>query len=312
MSLATTEYPVVVVIPTFRRIAMLAALVEGLAPQARAAGALIIIGDNACEESVADFVRDCASGGAIAYLAVPARGISQVRNALVAEALRLAPDWQWLLMLDDDGQVTPDWLDTMLQCARQHGGDLLGGAVIGALPAGSSRLARNSVFAQRKQSATGPVALLQGAQNLAINRDLLKRLPLPLFEDRLGASGGEDYDLFRRVTHAGGRLIWCEEAVVLEPPPAERLTTRALLYRYYSTGIYMAAIDAGYDGWPRGIALMLRGLITSALACVVLGCTGRLDRAAHALLMTAHYAGRFAGILGMRSSRYVKKEESGA
>jgi len=221
-----TESQVVIVIPTYRRIAMLTTLLEGLAPQALAAGALIIVGDNACEENVAELVRDFTSRAAIAYLAVSARGVSQVRNALVAEALRLAPDWRWLLMLDDDGQVTPGWLGTMLQCARKHSGDLLGGPVIGTLPAGSSRLAHNSVFAQRTRSVTGPIALLQGAQNLAINRDLLNRLPLPLFENRLGASGGEDYDLFRRVVHSGGRLVWCEDAIVLEPPPAERLTTR--------------------------------------------------------------------------------------
>ena len=307
-----TECRVVVVIPTFRRIAMLATLLEGLAPQARATGALIIVGDNACEASVAQLISEFAADVAIAYLPVPARGVSQVRNALVGEALRLAPDWQWLLMLDDDGQVTPGWLDTMLQCAQALGPDLLGGPVIGTLPEGSGLLARNSVFAQRARWATGPVNILNTTQNLAINRNLLNRLPLPLFENRLGASGGEDYDLFRRTAETGGRLAWCDEAIILEPAQAERLTTSALLYRYYSTGIYLAPIDAEYDGWPRTIARMIRGLLATTLASATQALTGRLDQAAHSLLMMAHYTGRFASLLGARSARYVNKDDSGA
>jgi len=309
VELHTTKHRVVVLIPTFRRIVLLTELLHGLIPQAREAGALIIVGDNACEASVAQLIGDRSADAAIAYLEVPARGVSQVRNALIAEAIKLAPDWQWILMLDDDGQVTPGWLNTVLQCAQSHNPDLLGGPVIGILPPNAGRLARNSVFAERTRWPTGPVKMLNTTQNLVINRALLDRLPLPLFKNHLGASGGEDYDLFRRVAQAKGSLVWCDEAVILEPAPAERLTTPALLHRYYSTGIYMAPIDAGYDGWPSGIELMLKGLTASTISCLLQSLTGRFDRAARSLLMSAHYAGRFAGLLGMRSARYVKKEK---
>jgi len=55
---------------------------------------------------------------------------------------------------------------------------------------------------------------------------------------------------------------------------------------------------------------MARGLASSSLACLVQGLTGRFDAAARAVLMMAHYSGRFAGLLGLRTARYVKKDKS--
>ena len=62
---------------------------------------------------------------------------------------------------------------------------------------------------------------LNGTQNLLIGRNLLGLLGEPLFRAAYNASGGEDYDLFRRADAAGARMAWCAEAVVVEPPPPE-------------------------------------------------------------------------------------------
>ena len=57
---------------------------------------------------------------------------------------------------------------------------------------------------------------------------------------------------------------------------------------------------------------MIRGLLATTLASATQALTGRLDQAAHSLLMMAHYTGRFASLLGARSARYVNKDDSGA
>jgi len=307
--LAPASAGVVVAIPTFRRPESLRALLVGLMPQAMAAGALVIIGDNDCDARIARLVGDIAqefdATSRLHYRAVPQRGLSQVRNALLAATAELTPDWRWLVMLDDDGLVTPGWLDAMIACGTSYDADLVGGPVIGVLPPGVSRLARNSVFAARGRWPTGPVPTLNTTQNLAIARRLVDLLPAPLFAAALGASGGEDYDLFRKASLAGGRLVWCDEAVIHEPAPAERLTTRALLHRYYSTGISMAAIDLGYDGRVRQTWSTAKGFVTTVLRTLASTLAGRLDKGARELLMIAHYTGRIAGLLGATTARYA-------
>jgi hypothetical protein len=155
------------------------------------------------------------------------------------------------------------------------------------------------------------VPTLNTTQNLAIARATSGLVGLPLFRAELGASGGEDYDLFRRTERHGGTLAWCDEAVVDEPAPADRLTARALIYRYASTGAYMARIDATYDGVGPVWLRCFKGLLGAAW--LALGGALRLDidQMACGALSLAHQAGRFGGLLGARTHRYVQPANQG-
>jgi glycosyltransferase involved in cell wall biosynthesis len=296
----------VIGIPTFRRPQSLQALLDSLLGELAEHPATVVIADNDCgSEAPALVAAFRARWPRSRCIPVAARGVAQVRNALVAEAHRVCPDWQWLVMLDDDGLATSGWLAALLAAGTRYEADLVGGPVQGVLPDGAGRLARNSVFAARRRWQTGLVPLLNTTQNLAISRRALRLAPEPLFRNEYGASGGEDYDLFRRVARAGGRLVWCDDAVVLEPAPADRLTVRGLLHRYASTGMYMVVIDRAYDGvgqvWLGAVKGLLRAGGATALATLLL----RRDRAACGLLDISHYVGRLAGLLGWSSARYV-------
>jgi len=301
--------PIVVAIPTFRRPRQLAQLMQGLLAAHGDLIDLLIVGDNDGCAEVRDLVESFAARArALRYVAVGERGVAQVRNALIEEASRQLPGWTWIVMLDDDGLVTEGWLAALLatgECLQAH---LVGGPVEGALPDGASALARNSIFSSRRRWPTGLVPTLNTTQNLAISRRLLSLLEPPLFRAEYGASGGEDYDLFRRTSRRGGRLAWCDEAVVIEPAPPERLTAAALLRRYYTTGMYMAPIDRGYDGVARGVATMIKGMLRSGLE--ILGGVARADAdlAARGVLGSAHYLGRASGLMGGSSSRYVNRK----
>ena len=298
---------VVIGIPTFRRPDQLRALLQSLLPELLLQPALVIVGDNECGTSapaIVDAFR--VQWPWTVCIAVPERGVAQVRNALVREAGDRQPGWQWLVMLDDDGLATSDWLGRLLDTGARYGAHLVGGPVQGVLPADASQLARNSVFAARRRWTTGKVPTLNTTQNLAIARGALDLVGLPLFRAELGASGGEDYDLFRRVASRGGTLAWCDEAIVEEPAPASRLTVRSLLYRYASTGAYMARIDCTYDGaaavWRRSV----KGLVGAAWHAMRGALLRDRDLMARSVLLVAHQAGRVGGLLGARTSRYVQ------
>jgi hypothetical protein len=236
--------------------------------------------------------------------------VAQVRNALVREACTSRPGWRWLVMLDDDGLATPGWLNKLLATGEALQAHLVGGPVEGMLPAGASALARNSIFASRRRWPTGRVPTLNTTQNLAIARSTLALVAEPLFRNEYGASGGEDYDLFRRTARAHGVLAWCDEAVVHEPAPAERLTARALLYRYASTGAYMARIDRAHDGPGAAWKQAVRGLCGAAWHIVRGGLRHDRNLAARGLLSAAHQIGRIGGLLGAQTRRYVSPTDS--
>lgn len=300
---------VVIGIPTYRRPALLGILLKTLAPELSGSGVKVIVADNDCGTEAPAVVSDQSSSfWHIECLPVHERGVSQVRNAIVAAADRCSPGWRCLIMLDDDGRVTPGWLVALLKTASRFGADLVGGPVEGELPDRANLLARHSLFARRRRWPTGVVSSLNTTQNLLISCSAVDKVGRPLFRNDYGASGGEDYDLFRRVARAGGVLAWCDEAVVIEPAPADRLTHRALLSRYATTGAYMSLIDASYDGRWTVALRAVKGLLASLVRAAWRGL--RLDGPEFAVqvLMVAHFLGRLAGLAGARTSRYVKAE----
>jgi hypothetical protein len=56
------------------------------------------------------------------------------------------------------------------------------------------------------------------------------------FDDRFGASGGEDTLFTRTIRQRGGRMVWCNEAFVVDVVPAARVSRRFVLRRAFSYG----------------------------------------------------------------------------
>lgn len=297
---------IVIGIPTFRRLRLLGELLDSLLPEI-GTDVTIIVADNDCSSEAKALVEGSSSPSArILYVAVPERGLTPVRNALVATATEHVPAWRWLAMLDDDGLVTPGWLSEIVACGERFEADLVGGPVIGVLPENASIFARNSIFAQRRRWPTGIVDTLNTTQNLLISRTMTTLLAQPLFRQDYSASGGEDYDLFRRSAQAGARIVWCDEAVIREPAPVDRLTLAGLMSRYYTTGIYMSKIDRSYDGRISTWKVAVGGMAGAIVRTMRFGIARDANAAARGVMSIGHYAGRLVGMLGGSTARYVK------
>jgi glycosyltransferase involved in cell wall biosynthesis len=305
----TMQLRIVIGIPTFRRPDLLRILLDSLLPEIQGRDVYVVVADNDCGTEAQAVVAEFTQHWPVAEcIPVRERGVAQVRNALVRRAAEVCPEWDWLLMLDDDGRVTPGWLDQVLQTGQRFDAHLVGGPVDGLLPDSASIFARNSIFASRKRWPTGLVSTLNTTQNLAMARKTVDLIGIPLFRNEYGASGGEDYDLFRRVARAKGRIAWCDEALVIEPAPSDRLTFISLLRRYATTGAYMVRIDRFYDGLPSTSWNACKGLAVSLLRTVAAAVLMRRDTCARSILVTAHYCGRIAGLAGARTARYVSSE----
>jgi succinoglycan biosynthesis protein ExoM len=296
----------VVAIPTYRRLQLLKLLLDSLHLELPANSVAILIADNDCGQDVPTLVESYSKHFTqISSIPVPERGVSQARNALVSTIVATYPCCDFILMLDDDGRVTPGWFDRITQAAVKYDATLVGGPVIGELPPGASIFAKNSIFSTRKRWPTGLVSSLNTTQNLLLSRKVIDLVGLPLFQNQYGASGGEDYDLFRRVAGAGGAIVWCDEAEVIEPAPADRLTFSSLVSRYSTTGSYMYLIDSSIDGRRITSLRAVKGFSVSIFRVMFGVLCFNKNYFARSVLSLAHFYGRLLGMVGRKTSRYV-------
>lgn len=85
-------------------------------------------------------------------------------------------------------------------------------------------------------------------QTVAATNNLLLHLPqiraMSLESDeRFGLSGGSDTLLTRQLVKKGGTMRWCDEAVVMDRVPAERLTRDWVLRRALRSGNSAARVS---------------------------------------------------------------------
>lgn len=293
--------PTVIGVPTFKRPRELRLLLESIAPQISPPDLVVIVGDNEPSDLTASIVTSVLPDALT--VAVPHRGLARVRNELIRQAYAAAPSFEWLVMLDDDGQARPGWFEALSTNAARFDADIAGGRVSGALPPGSSRLVRNSIFAGRLRHATGVVDRLYGAQNIALRRRLLDRIGDPWFDTRLDRTGGEDYAFIRRAQGVGARLVWVDEAEVVEPAPAHRVTTRAILSRVWTNNLVAAQVDCRLDGrWRTTRRWAREGLpLPKRLAGAAIRADG--DKLARAAIAGVGWAARGAGLAGRRPAQ---------
>lgn len=296
---------IVIAIPTYRRLPLLGALLDSLGPELAGHDTLVIIGDNDGGAQVPALVdryrgrfRDLRS------IAVAERGIAANRNALCEAACVFAPDWRWLIMLDDDGQVRPGWFSALTEGAQRLGTDVTGGAVVCPMPSGAGIFARNSEFANRPRRPTGRVAPLGIAQNICIARRVETLVARPWFNPEYGLSGGEDHEFLMRVHEAGGSFGWVDEALVVEPQPPERLTPRAIVYRSLTTGATTARIDRQIGGRLAALRATGRYIVLSTGSLVLNTLLWRPDRIVRAVISVAYAIGRVPGVGRLAGQRY--------
>src|ERR1700754_162247 len=144
---------VVIAIPTFKRPKSLARLLYAIARLKTDAEISVLVADNDAE---AHQGFDFCNALALAYrwplkaVIEETRGIAQVRNRLVAEALE--SDAQFVVMIDDDEWPDENWIEELLRAQHAFHADAVQGSVL-FFAAGS-----DSKPVPDLRHASGPVA----------------------------------------------------------------------------------------------------------------------------------------------------------
>lgn len=298
-----------VCIATYRRPDRLRALLDDLAAQQRLPQEVIVV-DNDAEgsaRSVVDAARDKGPPFALHYEIQPLKNVAITRNRSVALA-----QGNWLAFVDDDERAPPAWLADLAAAAVRFDADAVLGPVLPVLPQTAPHWLRRGRFYDWTRLHTGtvvPVRLLRFGNVLLRAEVLLTQAQV--FDPAYGLTGGEDGDLLARLTQAGARIVWCDEALVTEPVEAARMSLRWLLLRALRGGQDFARhVLAGRHGPAtsgRRLRLLLRALLQMfaagllAALCLPLG----RHRCAYWLTKAAANFGKLTAFAGLHYREYA-------
>ncbi len=297
-----------VCIATYRRAQRLAALLDDLVAQQRLPDEVVVV-DNDAAGSALDVVQRRRAEGTpfpVHYAVQPVKNISITRNRSVALA---AGDW--LAFIDDDERAAVDWLKQLDETVRRFDTDGVIGPVEPVIPPDAPAWIRRGGFYRWARMPTGTVVPANKLRfgNLLLRGALLRDSPTP-FDPAYGLTGGEDGDLLGRLVQHGARLVWCDEAVVLEPVEASRLSLRWLLLRalrggqdharHRLTGRYGPLTLAGR------VSFFLRALLQAVAAALLalLSLPGGRHRAVQWLMKAAANLGKMSIFVGWHYREY--------
>ncbi|MCR0982319.1 glycosyltransferase family 2 protein [Roseomonas populi] len=243
---ATGEYDVSVVIPTFRRPHLLRRSLEAVQAQSLwlTRGGEILVVDNCPNRSAEPVVAALPVGDVpVRYLAEPRPGISHARNSGVSTT-----KGGLIVFIDDDNLTVETAIGDLVAALEETNASAAFGRYI-ALP--EAACPPNSLH------FIGPYSRDLGATRRDVTREraklgtclsLFRRSALAkreqLFDPALGLTGGEDSALLRELAQEGHRFVYEPSAVGFEIVALSRLNRASLQRRRFRSGQIRVA-DAG-------------------------------------------------------------------
>lgn len=260
---------VLIAIPTFKRSERLKELMPHVTDTLQSVHKveILVIDNNALpieKKSVEAFAKQSAYP--VHYIHESEAGVSNARNA----ALRFATS-RFLAFLDDDMEITKNWVDSLVSVSIDHGA----GLVFGPLTAKFADDAdpRNpylSTFYTRhsKQTKAGLSNEAFGTGGCLIDLENCI-LPDPPFDPRQNQSGGEDDLFFESLHKSGTQYGWAPNALCYECVPPERTTSNYIAVRNFGYGQGPSRI-AAYNGL-KGIPQIIRHMTVGAAQLGIFG-----------------------------------------
>ncbi len=298
-----------VCIATYCRTERLAALLDDLVRQELLPDEVVVV-DNDAAGSARPVVEERRARGcsfALIYEIQPERNIAMTRNRTVH-----LTHGEWLAFVDDDERAPAQWLCLLLAAADRYQADGVLAPVEPQVPPSTPAWIRNGKFYDWPHLPSGTVV---PPKNLRFGNVLLRGQPLRAepgpFDVSFGLSTGEDQELLMRLIAKGAKIVWCDEAIVIEPIEAKRLSLRWLLQRALSGGQHFARLSIqgrhGKVGLISRALMILRwlGQLSMALILAALSWPAGRHRAVAWLIKASANVGKLSVFLGWRYGEYV-------
>ena len=237
------------------------------------------------------------TGLAIEVLDEPQRGIAPPRNRGLAAAIAFAGDRGIVGFIDDDEEAPEGWLAELLRVKREHGAEIVTGPVEPVFEAPPAAWIEQGGFFKRTRLPTGTARRWAFTNNILFDASLPKRLDR-WFDDSF-LRLGEDRHFFQRLARSGARIVWADDAPVLERIPPRRADERWLVERMRTVGRCVPIIERDLEGPIRaGLVCSTKGLvwIPLGLATRAAGVLGGKAMRVRGRMWTAYGVGLIEGV----------------
>jgi GT2 family glycosyltransferase len=265
----------------------------------------VLVVDNDPEGSARAVVDAHADGRfPVQYVVEPRRGIAHARN----RALASASSADLVGFIDDDEEPAADWLERLLEVWRASGAVVVVGPSVPEFPVGTPQWIVDGGFFDRKRFATGEVIEPGYARTSGVLISTEALRSQPAFDTTFPLTGGEDSELFHRLAASGGRIVWSDDALVVEHVPLSRANARWLLMRQYRIGNAQSLrfLPHGPAGIPRRAKRFVGALARAAVSAASLAGTVGKGREVqvHKMQKATFAIGQAAGALGIAYKEY--------
>lgn len=300
-----------VCIATYRRQDRLGLLLDDLVNQEYLPVEVVVV-DNDATGSAREVVEKRIEMGTpfpIRYDIQPEKNISLTRNRTVALA-----ECEWIAFIDDDERAPAPWLKQLTETIINSSADGALGPVVPIVPIGAPDWIQRGHFYDWSRMETGVEVPLNKLRfgNLILRGSLLRMSPDP-FDANYGLTGGEDGDLLIRLAQQGAHIVWCDEAIVLEPVESKRLSLRWLLLRALRGGQDFARhkLNGRYGNITLlgQMRLFLRSFVffMTAVLLMIVQLPFGWHRAVYWLLKASANVGKMSIFLGLHYQEYGEK-----
>src|SRR5450759_1466084 len=182
-------------------------------------------------------------------------GVSFARNRCLREA-----SGKWVAFLDDDEVAPASWLATLWHAAQAHDADAVFGPVQPIYEGEVPEWLLSGRAHERPRFSTG---MMIGWGDTRSGYVLMHRRVAEVaggFDSRFASTGGEDSFFFACALRSGLRMVWCDEAVISETVPLQRMTRKWVIQRAFYGGRTYARLHAALYGRRAYVKWFIHGL----------------------------------------------------
>jgi GT2 family glycosyltransferase len=203
---------------------------------------------------------------------------------------------EFLVFIDDDEVPMNQWLKHLVSCQEDYDADAVSGPVVPHFTSDVPEWIRVGRFFDRERYPTGTHLKESRTGNTLLKLSAFDRIGG--FDEKFTLTGGEDGDWFARLHQSGGRIVWCNEAVVEDWVPAQRARVKWLLARAYRTG-NTAFLLTKHEGRSRTI---VRGVlrVCKGVCVVTASAVKGKAQAVRGMQKILNGAGVIVGAIGRR------------
>ena len=302
---------IAICIPTYKRLGMLEKLIDSIyackIDTAIIKEVDIIIVDNDAEKTAEQTVARLAQRESdiftIVYHGYPIKGLVNVRNELINQALLRKPDF--LAFIDDDEFASPEWLSELIRTLVVNNGDLGVGPVIPVFEKKVPPYISHWFRYHHIEDQTNIEFIETG--NLVARAQFLLDTPDMRFDQRFNTTGAEDSYFGVTALKKGTKIWWAGKAVAYETIPEKRATINWLLKRAYRGAItytFIIMLEKKYLSVIKKVLVNILYLFVGIFALILTPFQHKLRY--FGMMKIAESMGGFAGLLNLKYHEYAK------